>query len=244
VAWAIFGQANVASKKGDLEEAATGFADVLARSREIDELYLVQESLELLGQVRLAQGNIKDAAALMAEGLGIAWDTQEQGGITDGLSDLAVVAVKSGQVREAAHLFGVVDALRLRRGNNQELSCAVDTVQATLDARRAMGDEAFDAAHAAGEKMPLEEATQVAFEVAQTAQTGSLPAASTTGHNLTSREFDVLRLLVEGHSDKEIAEALGITRRTASKHVETIRDKFAVPSRTAAAIYATRHGII
>jgi DNA-binding CsgD family transcriptional regulator len=244
VAWATFGLANVAFQQGNLEAAATGFADVLARSRKIDYLFLIQESLELLGQVRLKQGDIKDGAALMAEGLGLAWDTREQGGMSDLLSDLAVVAVMTGQLSEAAHLFGMVDALRLRHGYSEEMSCAVDGAQAILDARRAMGDEAFTAAHAAGQAMALEEAIPMALAVAELAQSGSqLRPARLPGHGLSPRESEVLRLLIEGLSDKEIAEALGITRRTASKHVETIRGKFGVASRTAAATYASRHGI-
>ena len=84
----------------------------------------------------------------------------------------------------------------------------------------------------------------MALAVAELAQSGSqrLPARL-PGHGLSPRESEVLRLLIEGLSDKEIAEALGITRRTASKHVETIRGKFGVASRTAAATYASRHGI-
>jgi len=217
---------------------------ILARSREINYLFLIQESLEMLGQVRLAQGNIKAAAPLLAEALGLARDTREQGGTADLLSDLAVVAVMTGQFSEAAHLFSVVDALHLRHGCSQALSCAVDSAQATLDARRAMGDEVFTAAHAAGQAMALEEAIPMALAVAELAQSGLQPLPDRLpGHGLSPRESEVLRLLIEGLSDKEIAEALGITRRTASKHVETIRGKFGVASRTAAATYASRHGI-
>jgi non-specific serine/threonine protein kinase len=245
MAWAIFNLATVALRQGDLEAAATGFADVLARTREINYLFLIQESLELLGQVRLAQGSVEAAAALMAEGLGIAWETREQGGMADLLSDLAVVAVMTGQYSEAAHLFGMVDALYLRHGFSQELACAVDRAQATRDTRRAMGDEAFTAAHAAGQTMPLEEAISMALAVAEVAQRAKRPLPDRSpGHGLSPREREVLRLLIEGLSDKEIAETLGTTRRTASKHVETIRGKFGVASRTAAATYASRHGII
>jgi non-specific serine/threonine protein kinase len=244
IADAIFNLARLAFHQGDLEAAADGYADALARNREIGFAWGIQEALGQLGQVRLAQGNTEDAAALMAEELGLAWDLRETGGMAHSLDDLAVVAIATGQIREAAQLIGAVGALRLRYGMNPELSCSADAKQAALQARQILGDAAFDAAHAAGEMMSLEEATQVAFAVAKTAQTGSLPPASAAGHGLTSREIDVLRLLVEGQSDKEIAEALGITRRTASKHVETIRGKFGVSSRTAAAAYAARHGLI
>jgi DNA-binding NarL/FixJ family response regulator len=52
---------------------------------------------------------------------------------------------------------------------------------------------------------------------------------------LTPRELDVLELLRTGAADKEIASALGISRSTASKHVENILKKMKAPNRTAAA---------
>jgi DNA-binding NarL/FixJ family response regulator len=53
----------------------------------------------------------------------------------------------------------------------------------------------------------------------------------------------VLRLLAAGGSDKQIADALFITRRTASKHVSAILAKLEVDSRTAAVATALRLGI-
>ena len=64
------------------------------------------------------------------------------------------------------------------------------------------------------------------------------------GPQLTRRELEILRLLVDGRSDKEIAASLGIGRRTVSNHVATIRAKLDAPSRTAAATIAVRDGIV
>jgi len=52
--------------------------------------------------------------------------------------------------------------------------------------------------------------------------------------NLTRREIEVLGLLRTGASDKEIASTLGVSRSTASKHVENILKKMKVSNRTAA----------
>jgi DNA-binding CsgD family transcriptional regulator len=60
---------------------------------------------------------------------------------------------------------------------------------------------------------------------------------------LTPRERDVLRLLAEGRSDKEIATALFVSRRTAASHVAGVFRKLGVTSRAAAAAYAVRHGL-
>jgi DNA-binding NarL/FixJ family response regulator len=67
--------------------------------------------------------------------------------------------------------------------------------------------------------------------------------ASTAPFGLSERELEVLRLLVEGASDREIAAALFISVRTAQTHVTNILNKLGVASRTAAASVAIRHGI-
>ena len=61
---------------------------------------------------------------------------------------------------------------------------------------------------------------------------------------LTRREKEVLALLAEGKSDAEIASQLGIATRTASKHVENLRDKLEARSRWEAVIEARRRGLI
>jgi DNA-binding NarL/FixJ family response regulator len=63
---------------------------------------------------------------------------------------------------------------------------------------------------------------------------GGQAKARSAKWNLTRREFEVLELLCTGASDKEIASSLGVSRSTASKHVEKILQKMSVPNRTAA----------
>ncbi len=61
---------------------------------------------------------------------------------------------------------------------------------------------------------------------------------------LTDRETDVLRLLAEGQSNKEIARNLSIGEKTVKTHVSSILAKLNVPSRTQAALYAVRIGLV
>ncbi len=61
---------------------------------------------------------------------------------------------------------------------------------------------------------------------------------------LTDRETDVLRLLADGKANKEIARVLGIGERTVKSHVSSILAKLGVQSRTQAALYATRAGLV
>lgn len=62
--------------------------------------------------------------------------------------------------------------------------------------------------------------------------------------SLTERETEVLRLLAQGQSNKEIARSLGIGEKTVKTHVSSILAKLDVPSRTQAALYAVRIGLV
>ena len=61
---------------------------------------------------------------------------------------------------------------------------------------------------------------------------------------LTERERDVLRLVAGGVSNKEIAAALAIGERTVKTHVSSVLAKLGVQSRTQAALYAVRAGLV
>jgi DNA-binding NarL/FixJ family response regulator len=60
---------------------------------------------------------------------------------------------------------------------------------------------------------------------------------------LTARELEVLRLLVQGRENSEIAAELGISNRTAKNHVSAILAKLALSNRVQAAVFAVQHGL-
>lgn len=61
---------------------------------------------------------------------------------------------------------------------------------------------------------------------------------------LTSREEDVLRLLVEGKTNQAIAAELGISEKTVEKYMGVIFTKLNVSSRVEAAVHAVRQGLV
>lgn len=64
------------------------------------------------------------------------------------------------------------------------------------------------------------------------------------GEDLTRRERDVLKLLVEGHSNPEIAEQLHVGRSTIKTHVSHILKKLGVDNRLEAVTFAIRHKLV
>lgn len=61
---------------------------------------------------------------------------------------------------------------------------------------------------------------------------------------LTEREIDVLRLLAQGKANKEIALMLNVGETTVKTHVSKILNKLGLPSRTQAALFAVKNGLV
>ena len=106
-----------------------------------------------------------------------------------------------------------------------------DKLHLTEEPERGFKLSPYDPKHA--------EAMRIAALVAAPAVGATRPPGAP---GLTPREQDVLRCLIRGYSDKEIASELAISRHTVAKHVTAILGKFDVDSRTGAVAAAMRHG--
>jgi len=95
---------------------------------------------------------------------------------------------------------------------------------------RALGDEAS----AAAEDTRAEEAYE---------RLGVPRAGSEAPDGLSQRECEVLTLVAEGRSNREIGEQLFISGRTVGRHLTNIYNKLGVTSRTQAARYAIERGM-
>ena len=68
-------------------------------------------------------------------------------------------------------------------------------------------------------------------------------AGSGRGTTLTEREREVLELIADGRSNREIARALVLSEKTVKTHVSNILMKLDLADRTQAALWAVRHGL-
>jgi NarL family two-component system response regulator LiaR len=65
-----------------------------------------------------------------------------------------------------------------------------------------------------------------------------------TGPQLTEREIDVVRLVARGKTNREIAQALVISEKTAKAHISNILGKLGLDDRTQMAVYAIKNGLV
>jgi DNA-binding NarL/FixJ family response regulator len=71
----------------------------------------------------------------------------------------------------------------------------------------------------------------------------SAPGAS-RNFGLSSRETEVIALIVAGYTNKDLARKLGITENTAKHHLTNIFDKLGVSNRLELVLYAVDHGLV
>jgi len=110
-------------------------------------------------------------------------------------------------------------------------------------ARQSIGEAAFVERWSTGAAMSSEAAVAGAKAALASLAERWLPEGERRP-DLSRREHEVLALLAQGKTDREIAEELFIERRTVSKHVAAILVKLDVPNRSAAASTALRLGLV
>jgi predicted ATPase/DNA-binding CsgD family transcriptional regulator/Tfp pilus assembly protein PilF len=244
-AWALNGLGLMAYRQGDLETAAGHYQEAIDLQREEDTGQLAN-ALDGLAAVRREQGDLLTALALDKESLDIRVAREEKGGISESLAGLAYIAARSGQPEIASTLLGAVESLRNRIGLGVPESARTKEVDTLAELRASLGEAAFGVARSRGLRLLPADAAQLGASLQVVAQPVAKPRVevkSTDLRGLTSRELEVLRLIVEGKTDRQIADELFISSGTASRHVANILHKLDVKSRSAAAAWAIRHDV-
>jgi non-specific serine/threonine protein kinase len=196
-----------------------------------------------LGRLARFRGEHVEARRLLRLALRFSWEHQHIRLVAGCLRGLARVDVEVGQWQAAARLLGSYERLQEVTGSPFHNNMATyDQTIATLKSK--LGPAEFDRSWAAGREAPLE---TVVLE--QTQQPDSIDGPShfaqpPASEGLTPREVEVLRLIRNGKSNREIGDALFISERTAQTHVQHILNKLDVNTRAAAAAYAVAQGMV
>ena len=234
-----------------LGEAAAGLDDQVAGEELVDRaLTRFRDSGDLsgIGYALLAKARMalhrkqhRNAAMLFVEAMRVLDQPEGQPVMVTGLEGVAEVARATGQPKVASRLYASAVAAReslriLRRPVDEPAAASLhQALQESIGER--------DLELAMSFPSPLADAVEEATAwIAGAFPDGSGPAEAE--FSLTPREWEVLRLMVEGRTDPEIAEALYMAPRTASWHVGHVLMKLGAESRTSAVAIALRNGLL
>jgi predicted ATPase/DNA-binding CsgD family transcriptional regulator len=228
----------LAVEQGDYAAALDILNDCVAHSRsESDEPGLARH-LESLANAQLGLGDHEAASASWKEALSIFRDHNDPFGTIWSLGGLSLAAAARGDDERVLRLAAVADRMSREwslstgsfRLTQLEESCA--RARGRLGARRA------DGAWSDGETMGSARALEYALGEDRSAAKPDLEAGP-----LSRREREVAAMVADGMTNRQIAEKLFIAERTAEGHVERIRNKLGVRSRTEVATWAVEHGL-
>ncbi len=188
-------------------------------------------------------GRAQESAGFFREAL---WRELEFGDdymLSGCMHDAAAAAGSFGRFEDAAMLLGAAAQMQ-ERGGFPILETALEEHSSIVEAaRNGLGDHAFAHAWSSGEALSLEDAVVIADRVTEEWGTSAAlqRSESLNMYGLSRRELEVLRLLVTGRTNREIAETLFISIPTVKVHVGSIFNKLGLDSRTAAATFAIQH---
>jgi non-specific serine/threonine protein kinase len=236
------------SELGMLEEAERYAREAYEHSASIGEQRTMAMALLNLAENHERKGELEQANQKICESLPILRSTEDVYSLATASQNIGSVAAAAELWVRAARFFGFSNRMMTEGGaahgpvEHERLEAIISSVRAAL------GEDEFIAQWDAGHRMTLDQMiADSPFPARDTPVTPvpEIPLAEPADpFGITPRERDVLALLVEGRSDREIAGELFISHRTVMRHVSSILDKLDAPTRTAAATAAIRHGIV
>ena len=245
------GQAHVGS--GDQDRARGLLEDALTRSRDGDDPWGAALTLNTLGVVECARGDLVRAAEQFSAGLALWREIGNRENLVEWLAGVATLAAASQLPHLAARWFAAAHREGAELGHTFSLPERAHYEAAQRAVRATLGAAVFAATAAEARTQAfaraVDEAEAFLAGKSQAAMAAEAPTppmlreqAAETG--FTRREREVLALLCQRQSNPEIAGALYVSTRTVESHVAAIFDKLDVHTRREAAAAAARLGLV
>ncbi|MGH9247452.1 MAG: helix-turn-helix transcriptional regulator [Acidimicrobiales bacterium] len=220
---------------GRVDEARDTIDRAVALSRKLDVPHLLADGLEQLALLE-AHDDPDRAEDLHHQALATRVEYGLHTFSVDSLDALAALAARAESWAEAARLLAASDAAREAMGYPRRQIDEPDHEATVATLRTALGGDAFADAWADGAALSLDEAIAYVRR-----SRGARGRPSTGWASLTPTEVEVVRLVVEGLSNPEIATRLLMSRGTVKTHLSHVYAKVSVANRTELATLAANH---
>jgi predicted ATPase/DNA-binding CsgD family transcriptional regulator len=252
VAYSTLSLAEAACDGGDPATAGPLFERSLALFGEIGDDVGAAYARFGLGRVAQRLGHFTAATGHYGATLANRREFGDRRGLVECVEGLAGIAAVAGRAEQAAQLLAAAAAAREALGAPLPAGGRAGFEHAVAATRGLLGASRFAAVWSAGQVLTLDEACSLAAAVAgasrEEAGTEPPPATSVAPaddpYGLSHREREVLALLTEHLTDKEIAARLFLSHRTVMSHVRAVLDKLGVPNRRQAAALAVREHLV
>ncbi len=251
VASSLLGLALAALLRREYKRAAALSEESVVIRRQLHDRLDLIYSLVGLALSTTFQGDLERAIQACQEALALSEALGNKNGLAYSMEAMAGIAGAQGQAERAAILFGAAEALRDAIGTPLPPGLRALSERLMVTARAQLGEQVFAEALAEGRTMTQEQvlAVQGPPMMSTPNQVESSPAhmakaSPTSPAGLTAREMEVLRLVVQGLTDAQVAEQLVISPRTVNWHLTSIYSKLQVTSRSAATRYALEHHLV
>jgi predicted ATPase/DNA-binding CsgD family transcriptional regulator len=258
----ILSLAMVAYEQGRYDEAERIAHQGLDRFRKHAMLHMEALALATLGAIALARAEPLKGREYLRASVQLCRSLGDPSAVVQVLERFVELAAALGLLEGALILGGAAEALRERGGSPRSPRGQVKLNEALGPARRALPGEAGDAAWRTGRALSLDDAVAQALAITEavpapaaaparpTSPTAEAAASASTTPPpgavsvLTPREREVARLIGQGLTNRQIAEALVITEGTAANHVVHILNKLGYSSRAQVAAWAATSGLL
>ena len=247
----LSGLGMAAAHLGDLERAGLLLAEALPIFHTIGERRWKAHLRSFQGLLAAWRGDWTGGISALREALEIASELGVQFYIAEIFERFAVLLVSSGNAQRAPRFLAAAERLREAIASPPLPVDRAIRDQAATAARVALGEATFQAIRAEALGVSLDQviAEAIALDVGPAAEAGAATvmrahSGADDAFALTSREREVLALLCRRLTDREIADQLYISRRTASHHVMHLLNKLGAGNRREAAAIAVRFRLV
>lgn len=223
---------------GELDDGERLGEEALRVGREAGSTVWPPYALFVLASLAHDRGDVVGAGARYREAIELAWEHHDRLCIRMALPGLAGLATLEGDPVRGLRLAGAANALEENAGIWAFPPIRDRHERWLAAARGAVDPEAGDAAWAEGRDLPLDDAVAYALEPA------TAVAMNGPVDPLTAREREVLQLIAQGRSNREIAQALFVTEHTVKYHVTSLFNRLDVTSRAEAVARAAAMGLL